>query len=111
MGLDFKLSRNKYELFRGNGRNEFAFVREWVQSKGDDYYSEDILLTKEDIHWLIDKAIAQKCKNNIEKIEFYNKVVDSNSSEYITFAEELVAKLMLIDSIGDYSNYYLECDW
>lgn len=111
MGLDFRLSRKGYELFTGNGRVEFNFLREFVKSKGDDFYGEDILLTKEDIHTLIKLAYEQFGKGK-SKEEFDKKIVDSlMMNEYMTNAEELVAKLMLIDSIGNYTDYYIECDW
>ena len=112
MGLDLKLSRKGYELFTGNGRTEFAFVKKWVQSKGDDFYGEDTLLTKEDIKSLIELAYAQKEKNGISREDFKKMITDSyQNSKYILNAEELVGKLMLIDEIKNYTDYYLECDW
>ena len=111
MGLDLRLSYKKEEvIYEGNGRTAFSYVREWVESKGDDfeYYGEYIQLAKEDVEYLIDKAI-QHYICDYDSLSEMMKDCMSDSPEwfYISFLQ----KLLIIKATENYGDYYLECDW
>ena len=109
MGLDLRLSYRKEEsIYEGNGRTAFAFVRNWVLNKGEDFYGKDIQLTKEDVETLIETAIVQY----LEDFDTVAEVIkDAISDDHTYFYTEFLGKLLAIKGSEDYSNYYLECDW
>ena len=109
MGLDLRLSYKKEEsIYEGNGRTAFAFVKNWVLSKGEEFYGQDIQLTKEDVDILIESAIVQYLEDFDSKEELIKEAI----SDYHTyFYTEFLGKLLAIKGSEDYSNYYLECDW
>lgn len=109
MGLDLRLSYKKEEsIYEGNGRIAFAFVRNWVLSKGEDFYGEDIQLTKEDVETLIESATAQYIEDFDSKEDL---IKDAIGDDHEYFYTEFLGKLLAIKGSEDYSNYYLECDW
>ncbi len=109
MGLDLRLSYKKEEtIYEGNGRNAFAFVRKWVESKGKEFYGKDIQLTKEDVDTLIEFAITQHSEDFDSKEEILK---DAVSHYHTYFYTEFLGMLLAIKGSEDYSNYYLECDW
>lgn len=109
MGLDLRLSyKNEKTIYKGNGRNAFSYVREWVESKGESFYGVDIQLTKEDLDLLIEKAI----KAYIDDYDSEEELIsDAISDSPYFFYVEFLGKLLAIKGSGGCENYYLECDW
>ncbi len=111
MGLDLRLSYKKEEtVYEANGRSAFSYVREWVESKGGefDYYGEYLQLTKEDVEYLIDKAIQYyMCDYKSLSEMMKDCISDTHECYYIGFLQ----KLLLIKATENYGDYYLECDW
>lgn len=113
MGLDIRLSYKKEEtIYEANGRNAFAYVEKWVKGKGarfeDEFYGEDIQLTKKDIDTLIAGAISQYLEDFDSKEEL---IKDAIGDTHTYFYTEFLGKLLAIKGSEDYEDYYLECDW
>lgn len=111
MGLDLRLSyKTEESIYEGNGKTAFAFVRNWVLNKGEefDFYGKDIQLTKEDVDILINSAIAQWLGDFDTVAEVIKDAISDCHTYYYT---EFLGKLLAIKGSEDYSNYYLECDW
>lgn len=109
MGLDIRLSYKKEKtLYEANGRSAFHYVREWVQSKGDEFYGVDIQLTREDVADLICYAV----QSYLEDYDSASDLIsDAISGEPMFYYVEFLGKLLAIKGSEDYGNYYLECDW
>lgn len=109
MGLDLRLTYKKDKvLYDGNGRSAFYYVREWVEGKGDGFYGVDIQLTKEDVDYLIDRAIEAYLEDYDSEGDL---ISDAISDDPDFFYVEFLGKLLAIKGSGDCENYYLECDW
>ena len=130
MGLDFRLTckrrneTNLYTIMEGQGRAAFNFLREWV---GHENYGKDILLSKEDIEDLINRAVKQEVlsgdyssdTNFLDACVTNMHYIDEN-----VYGDPcpFVSALMLIQSRMDWEEkrnissknsmqYYIECDW
>lgn len=133
MGLDFRLrykyhkdncAGDFYTIMDGQGRAAFNFLREWV---GDERYGENILLSKEDIQELINRAIKQEVGGEFSDYKSDANFLDAcvKNMHYIDESVvgdpcALVSALMLIlgrmqwEEINPSKNrmeYFIECDW
>lgn len=109
MGLDIRLSYKKEKtLYEGNGRSAFSYVREWVESKGSEFYGEDIQLTRDDVADLINGAIQNYLEDYDSTADLFSDAIsDDPAFYYVGF----LGKLLAIKGTEDYGSYYLECDW
>lgn len=130
MGLDFRLTckhrneTNFYTIMEGQGRAAFNFLREWV---GYERYGKDILLSKEDVEDLINRAVKQEVLSGdySSDTNFLDACVTNMCYIDETVCGDpcpFVAALMLIQSRMDWEEkrnisskncmqYYIECDW
>ncbi len=109
MGLDIRLSyKREKTLYEANGRSAFYYVRDWVESKGEGFYGEDVQLTREDLDFLIDKAIEAYLEDYDSREDL---ISDAISDDPMFYYVEFLGKLLAIKGSEDYGSYYLECDW
>lgn len=128
MGLDFRLWCKRFDadddtahdidVCTGQGRAEFAFLRNWV---GDDRYGEDIELTIADINEIIAAEQSQVRVGEPVSCLLDHICYGELGSAYNTFnSTALVIKLHEIrdyltavkgKKISNTAKFYIECDW
>lgn len=114
MGLNLRLSYKQGDeaeiLYEAEGRQAFAYVRQWVESKGEniEFYGKDIRLTEQDVQELICRAVQQYLDDYDNCIDIFNDCLRTTPTWYYM---EFLQRLLMIKAIDDYHDYYLECDW
>ena len=128
MGLDFRLwckrfdaddgTAHEIDVCTGQGRAEFAFLRNWV---GDDRYGEDIELTIADVDEIIAAEQSQAQVGEPVSCLLDHICYGELGSAYNTFnSTALVIKLHEIrdyliavkgKKIPNAAKFYIECDW
>lgn len=127
MGLDFRLWCKRFDadndiynvdVCTGQGRAEFAFLRNWV---GDDRYGEDIELTIADVDEIIAAEQSQAQVGEPVSCLLDHICYGELGSAYNTFNS--TALVLKLNEIRDYlvavkgkkipnvAKFYIECDW